>query len=181
MGIYLFLVCIVAITLSATSFLNIKNHHIISIYTYLEPLLIVNIYRKEFANRTKTLFLLLFAVIWILLVAVKEFHPENLSLKITQHFALSCSIVTCALHWFYLRLKLLDRPKLLTEGFFYINIAFLIYFSGTIFIFMFSTLILKSTSQTQNLWLINSILNIILNILLAKGIWLQKAEQTSTF
>ncbi len=53
----------------------------------------------------------------------------------------------------------------------FINAAFLIYFSGSLFIFMSSQFLLESSSQLNKLWLINSILSLIFQIIILYAVW----------
>ncbi|MCU0359741.1 MAG: hypothetical protein MUF75_03325 [Bacteroidia bacterium] len=69
-------------------------------------------------------------------------------------------ILGLSIIYFFELISDISTPSLLNNPFFWINLAFLIYFSGVLFVFIFSDIILDSNidKSVKNLWKINYLL-----------------------
>lgn len=83
-------------------------------------------------------------------------------------------LIILALSYFYKMLRELKVKYLEKHPMFWINSGVLIYFSGSLFIFIFSNYILPSQSLSQFFWIIHAFLNIFINIFYAIGLWLSR-------
>jgi len=84
-------------------------------------------------------------------------------------------IAFCIYFYFDLFLKT-EVVKLSTYPYFWLVSGLLIYFSGTLFLYLYANQIVKSTNITY--WIIHSILNIFLNIMFSISIWLGSKKWT---
>lgn len=83
-------------------------------------------------------------------------------------------LIILALSYFYKMLKELKVKYLERHSMFWINSGILIYFSGNLFIFIFSNYILLNKSLSQFFWIIHAFLNIFINIFYTIGLWLSR-------
>lgn len=85
-------------------------------------------------------------------------------------------LLLCILFFGRLLLKL-DVPNLLAYPYFWFATGLMIYFSGTLFLFLYASKYLAMGDITY--WLIHSLLNILLNIIFAITIWKGKKWTSS--
>ena len=79
-----------------------------------------------------------------------------------------------SISYFYKLLKELKIRYLELNPMFWINTGILIYFSGSLFLFIFSNYLLKNSTQNNLFWTIHAGLNIFINIFYAIGLWLSR-------
>lgn len=83
-------------------------------------------------------------------------------------------LIVFALSFFYKLLKELKVKYLEKKPIFWINTGILIYFSGSLFIFIFSNFLVKRLALNTQMWIIHAFLNIVHNIFYAIGLWLSR-------
>lgn len=79
-----------------------------------------------------------------------------------------------AISYYYKLLKELKIRYLERNPMFWINTGILIYFSGSLFLFIFSNYLLKQTQLNNLFWSIHAGLNVFINVLYAIGLWLSR-------
>ena len=79
-----------------------------------------------------------------------------------------------AISYYYKLLKDLKVRYLERNPMFWINTGILIYFSGSLFLFIFSNYILKNVQLNILFWAIHAGLNIFIHIFYAIGLWLSR-------
>ncbi len=85
-------------------------------------------------------------------------------------------LIFLSLCFFQKTLKELKIKSLDKEPLFWVNIGVLIYFSGSLFIFLFTNYIKASNDALLTLWGIHAIFNIILNISYSIALWIRPAN-----
>lgn len=83
-------------------------------------------------------------------------------------------IIILALSYFYKMLKELKVRYLEKHPMFWINSGILIYFSGSLFLFIFSNYGIIDKSIARLTWIFHAFLNIFINIFYAIGLWLSR-------
>lgn len=74
--------------------------------------------------------------------------------------------------WFIRVFNNLEVESLLSSSTFYFISGLLLYYSGTVFLFLLSNMIFKmDKSSFQDYWMLNVVLNLVLRTLLILGIW----------
>ncbi|WP_045114865.1 hypothetical protein [Microscilla marina] len=83
-------------------------------------------------------------------------------------------LIIFALSYFYKMLRELKVRYLEKAPMFWVNTGILIYFSGSLFLFIFSNYIVSDKGLLLLMWNIHSFLNIIHNIFYTIGLWLSR-------
>lgn len=84
-------------------------------------------------------------------------------------------VIPFSLFWFVSVFKRTEEDSLLKLPFFYFIVGLLVYFSGTIFLFLFSEEIIQEGLSLYEYWVVNLILVLFFRILLIVSIWKGRA------
>lgn len=83
-----------------------------------------------------------------------------------------------ALITYFNLIKTLEYENIFSNPVFWFNTAVLVYFAGSLFVFVFSNRLLAySQKASYHLWAIHSVCNIMYNLLIATGFWKTKKKQ----
>ncbi len=178
--VFLYIIASLTIEIFASIWAHIlhrPNHYMINIFAVTECVLISLMYRKVFIGKVLKAFSLIAISIFVL-IAIAIF-TEILSI---QKFNSTVNTISCILIiiwvfiYFYQLLQTLESIKLSTLPLFWISVACLLYFSGTLFLFLYGETILfqKDAILFKQLWIIYDILLVVFRILLAIGLWFSK-------
>lgn len=85
----------------------------------------------------------------------------------------SVLVIALVLLYFYTLLRSLEIKHLDRSPLFWVGAGSLIYFSGSLFVFIYSNKILSSTSSSFTIWGIHAFLNILHNIFYAIALWVR--------
>jgi hypothetical protein len=83
-------------------------------------------------------------------------------------------LVSFAIRYFFLAFGKIDLTKPVARSVTFINFAVLLYYSGTLFIFMSSKLLKDygvASSQQHGLWVVNALLLVVFHFLILLSIW----------
>lgn len=147
------------------------------IYTVLEfcvlALLYKHLFHKERIKKNINIVILLFFVFKILDISFFTSIQESDTLAMTLE---SVVMITFGILYFDQVLREMVIPNLEKHPVFWINSGILIYFSGSLFLFLFSDFIFSFSGQISywSFWSIHSLLTIIKYTLFSIGLWLQK-------
>ena len=156
----------------------LNNFYILHIFTIFEFTAITVFYRR-FLEKNLSSILSYGLVVVFSIIAFLDYKINGLNS--IDYFSISVEsfIVTFySLFLFYFVLKNLIFENLLESPIFWLNTAILLYFSGNLFLFIFSNYLIKSEPLRYHaLWFtIHSIINILYNILLGVGFWKTKVK-----
>jgi hypothetical protein len=169
----LFLYLVISIITELIGTLTGKTNIIISLlFTITEYLLIAYIFWLELERKKFRLIIYIFSVLFFILTlySVLLFNNPNLADDILTTSE-SVILITLGILYFYKIFTDLDIPKLTNYYFFWVNSAFLLYFSTALFLFLFKSYIKTIEPELGRfLWGIHLIINITSNILLSIGI-----------
>jgi len=131
------------------------------------------------------LVLLISGSLYLLLYVLLLFFWDNWDNLITESYLsifIALFVFCCSVLWFKNIFSSMSESSLVQSPLFYFISGFILYFSGTLFLFLVSSLMVKNTALSLGEhWILIIIFNIILRILLIIGIWkaLRKSVQYS--
>jgi hypothetical protein len=157
--------------LSYLSYLKQNNLYIVYIGTFVEfSVLSVFYYKSYLLKRSKVFVLICYPV--FLLFLYTDYHLQTLQLWNTYSLSVEslCIIIFTLLSFYEITQD--TSQKLFNIPMFWINSAFLIYYSGNLLVFVFNNyLYMMDHTIQKKIWMINSILNIIYYIPISIGFW----------
>lgn len=163
--------------------LHKSNHFMLNAFAVIECILISLMFSQVFVStRLKTLTLSITTTFTIFSIALFS-YAESFFVFNSTISTVACLLINTWVFVYYY--QVLQNPKklaLFKVPMFWISIGCSIYFSGTLFVFLYGEIILLDKSKTlyQNLWIIYYILLFIFRTLLAIGIWFSKTPLQSS-
>lgn len=157
--------------------IGVFNIYIYNWYSLISFILVAILYYFRFQNRYFKILsiLLLIASIFIAcldlnsLLDVETVKFNNFS----YHSSGSFTILLILIYYFEL-LKYLAEPKLETSPLFWFSSGLFIYYSGTIFSYIFINDTFNNLASRDQYWVVDALLSIVLNIFLAIAVWYMK-------
>ncbi|MBB6003329.1 hypothetical protein HNP25_001985 [Arcicella rosea] len=157
-------------------YLHSPNHFMLNIFSVVECLLLVLMYREVFINKlVKRITLITISVFTFF--AIFNFTETSNFVKFNSLInSIACIIIIiCVFIYFFQLLQTLTVQKLSVTPMFWISVACLLYFSGTLFLFLYGeTVLFHKSPFFKELWVIYFILSFIFRIFLAIGLWFSK-------
>ncbi len=156
-------------------FSRTANSYVYNVFTFVEGLSIIVIYKNIIQSEKNGLYFLALIVFFSLCFAV-----SGLLGQLSKHspFLLTVEtviVIALSITYFFRLINNVLIPKLTDYYLFWLNTSFLIYFCGSLFIFIFENFILYNQDKNmRNLWILHNFFNIVYNILLAKSIYTWK-------
>lgn len=158
--------------------INPNNVWIFNVYQILETILIIVFYSKMTKVKSKKRLLLIFT---LLFTAISIHHILNTEISRLNDLSLSIEsivVVLLTILNFHSILKNQIYTNILAAPIFWINSGFLIFFSGNLFLHIFSKYLQEyALNAFFELWVFHSIFNIILYTLISIGLWKTKTSQ----
>lgn len=143
-----------------------------NIFTFVEGLSIIVIYKHILDSEKSRFYFLPLIVFYSLCFAVAGFLGQ---LSKHNNFLITIEtviVIVLSITYFFRLINNVQIPKLTDYYLFWLNTSFLIYFCGSLFIFIFETFILYNHDKNvRNLWILHNIFNIVYNVLLAKSVF----------
>lgn len=168
--LYVIIAAFVEILSSIFTKLNIQNLYLINLFTVAECTILSLFYIQILTTKKYSIIIytLLFCFCGIFIYDVIFLHGFN-SMAIFPIIVESFILIGLSLFYFYELARRMEYINILDNPLFWVNSAILIYFSGNLFLFIFSNYIL--TQPNNRLWNLHDILNIIYNVLLIIAFW----------
>jgi hypothetical protein len=164
----------------AINFYKTSNIWAYNIYVLTEGILIALFYFKSSNHRILKWIVGVFIIAYLITsvyeaLLIKNNSLNNISITFESVMIISLSILT-----FFLLLKFPSNLNILSAPIFWANTAFLIYFSGNIFLHLFSKFLFENALYAfYELWgLWHSLLNIVFYLLISIAFWKSKTSQT---
>ena len=173
---YFFLTSVLKIYALVTSRLGINNMHAYHILSIVE-LVFMYCFYSIVLNKKNFFYVGLLVLLIFNIYNTLKFNKVDEFNNVA--WALNASIIIIfGLLYFYELYKKSEYIQIERFPMFYINAGFLIYASGSFFTYLFGWKILSTDAVGlfHNAWLIQSISNIIKNIVIANGVWLIKTK-----
>lgn len=172
-----FVLLIISLIIEVVDFIRIKydlhSVSIFNVFTIIEFILLWHFYSKFHitlhSSRVNSIILLLFLIIAIIdLFFVNGFERMN-NITISVE---SITLIIYSLISFYLIMSRMLFDKLLDAPFFWMNIAVLFYFSGSLFLFLFGNYLMKQgNSVYMEMYKIHTFVNAIWYLFISIGFW----------
>jgi len=174
---YLVITFIIEVLANIWFILNRSNHFIINAFVIIEFVLFSLIFHQVFIGKNLKRIVLIATSIYILVCIYTFTLVEGF-----QTFNSTISTIACLLIiiwvfiYFYQLLQQLEVKKLTIVPMFWISVSCLFYFSGTLFVFLYSDVIIfqKEPKFYYHLWNIYYVLLFIFRILLGIGLCFSK-------
>jgi hypothetical protein len=153
-----------------------NNYPILHIYTPMEYVLLFLFYLqllKGYLPKLLINLLLLFIPIFSLIdsLLLEEIYTSNTYSRSLEALV----IIALAIIWYIKIVSMPEEERHEQSGINFINAGLLVYFSGSIVLFSYSSYISKMTyHSSQNLWTIHSLLTAQLYVLITIGLWKTK-------
>jgi hypothetical protein len=177
----LFLVLSLATEFVSFYAINIQhkdNKWVLHIYTLICQFNLSLFYWFLIQNRVIRIFILAFNCLFLLFFIYNiQFITDNLMRAQLAYLLSSMFLICISSFYFYKVYTEMKITNLFQDGLFWINSAFLIYFSSTFYVSLFEEYI---RSEDLNLlyytWPIQLVSTIIFNVILSRGIWLMRKQ-----
>ena len=150
------------------------NFIILHYFTFVEYGLLTLYYRSLSRNKNIRIFLVLSVAFFLLLDIIFSIIFKSIKAFDAYSTGIECILmIFISLCYFYSIFKELRIVRLERDPSFWINSGVLLYFAGTLFLFLCADILLNSNKETYvKYWGINLIINIIFSVFLAIGIWI---------
>ena len=177
LGPFLIATLIINITAIILGRHMISNLFLLHIYTLLEVFLWAYFYNYLFKDlvKNKNVLPLLLGIVSILIVTNSLLLEPMSGFNSNAKSLVQLLFMSASIFYFFNAFGKIDLTKPLPRSLSIINFAVLFYYSGSLFIFMFSKLLnTNKVAQTQQhgLWAINGLIYIIFLMLIFTGIWI---------
>lgn len=169
-GIYLAVTFIVLSGLTILSVRNIPNLFIFHIYTFIEFLLL-SLFFKNILNQLKVVEK--YGYYWILLVLFL-IVGNTIFLQPLHSFNSNAKTLTQFIYLGYALAYFFNAPLIKNQEINFLNLiisAILLYYAGSLFIFMFSKVLAERNQIVLSFWIANSVLYLIFQIMVFTGLW----------
>ena len=181
----IFWLCVISFFLDGAArvfwVLKMPNLWLGHLNTLIEFLLIANAYRLVL-NGNPSLGFMRWLMIGFTVLAVgnsmilQDLYQFNTYIKVVEAILL----ISLSLSFFYQLLKQLTVHRLERLPFFWINSAVLLYFSSSLFVFIYSNYILFYSYELGiTIWFIHALFFILFNLILALGLWISPKNSNS--
>lgn len=159
-------------------YFKMSNLALYNLYIIIESVLISIFYYKNLVNVKIKSFLVITGIILVATMLINLFKKSiNTISEIFLTFE-SIHIIILTFFSFYQALKKQVYKNIIDDPLFWFNSAFLIYFSGNLFIHLFSNFLHEFAQKAfYEIWGVHSVLNIILYTLISIGFWKTKPSQ----
>ncbi len=168
----LFFYLLISISVELRDMFKEENSNTVALlFTVIEYSSIACIFWLEFKKKAFRIIIYVFSILFFILtvLGMTYFNAFKDDISTTSEGII---IITLGILYFLKIFNDLDIPKLTNYYFFWLNSAFLLYFSTALFLFSFKSYIktIDDQSVSNFLWGIHLIINIAYNILLTIGI-----------
>ena len=171
---FLFFNLVIEIVARSLAYAGINNLPLLHLYTLGEFILLSYFYQSLIKNSNvfKNYFWQFVASICVLILLNSAFFQSIYTFNSIAKTLVQVIIISYAVFYFY---KLTENHAFQFakgKSLRLINSAFLIYYSGTLFIFMCSQIYINDSDTYKLFWAFNAILNLIFQLLIFWGIWM---------
>lgn len=154
-----------------------NNLFLLHIYTLWELLAWGWFFNLVFGHTSKAqrLFFVGIGIMGMLLVLNSIFLEPLTGFNSNAKTLVQVLLVGFAIRYFFLAFGKIDLTKAAAQAVTFINFAVLLYYSGTLFIFMFSRLLKEygvASVQQHGLWVINALLLVVFHLLIFISLWI---------
>ncbi len=160
-------------------FLKVNNLFLLPFYTVVEFSFLLWVFRTQLHQKKEQRILLFFFLGFLLFSLIYLVFVHDFSLHNNYHRIVESVFLLFLALWYYFRsIKSLKDRFLEYNPMFWIATGILIYFSGTVFIFLLSNYLRNYTDTLRlNVWAIHALFNVILYTLYGIALWIDPKKQ----
>lgn len=152
---------------------GLNNLFVYHIYAVIEFVLIATIYSFWLPDVFGKSRLLALTVSFTLFGVINVAFFQDLYTFNSNSTSLSAILICLfALITFYRRLTQSEKTVQLNTPEFWLNAGFLLYFSSSLILFLFSNLLNLSPKESYSIWGLHALINIILHLFYARALWI---------
>lgn len=150
-----------------------SNLYLINVYTIFEFLIISYIFILAFKNFTPKYLLEIIIILFTSFSVIKLFWIEESAFFDSYQKIIECLIfIILSLLYFYKISKELIITHLNRDSMFWFSVGVLLYFSGGLFIFIFSNYLLNYSKELRlNIWGIHAFFLILFHLIISISLW----------
>jgi hypothetical protein len=155
-----------------------NNNPIVHIYTILAFLILAFLYKDMLNMKMINKYFYWFVLPYCCLSFYYSFFVVGLlNVNVLTYLILSITLIFISSYYFYRVYIEMTIHNLFNNALFWINSAFLFYFSSTFYLSLFEEIIQTIDSNLfYYTWPIQLVATIIFNVILSKGIWLMRKQ-----
>lgn len=174
----LLVVLIVEITTNVMWYHEMNNLLIYHVYTVVEFLLFLNIFKEVLSKLITLLGVVLLGTGFSLFsVIISLFYQRIYEFNSIAITVLSVSMILIALASFYSLLKEHSYSKVERNPIFWISAGILIYFSGNLILFYINNALNLTLEESYIIWGMHAVVNIVLILFYTRAIWVHPAKE----
>ncbi|MEZ4953978.1 MAG: hypothetical protein R2825_10430 [Saprospiraceae bacterium] len=175
-GCFLFIDFLTEILAMVLFYQHVNNLPLLHFYTLLEFVSLSMFYKYIFKEKIifQKYFWFIFSSVFIFIVLNSIFFQSIFEFNSNAKTLVQLILIGCAVYYFFNAYGKIDLTKNEHLGLILINGAIIIYNAGSLFVFMFSNVLLKSNLShvAQNgFWLLNSVLFLLFQLLILFSLW----------
>ncbi len=164
---------------------ELKSLFLLHIYTLFEFITWSYFYRQLFKNklRFQKVSPVFIATTSILIIANTIFFEPISGFNSNAKTLVQLILIGYAIYYFFASFGKVDLTKPLPRSISLINFAVILYYSGSLFIFMFSKLLANNNvpySHQHGFWAVNALLNLIFQVLIFISLWTVAFQKTKS-
>lgn len=173
---YTYLCFVFSVLTYVLNILGINNLLLMNVYNVIELIFLTLFYIQIIDIKTSKLFYFVYSLL-IIGFTIFMFSMNSLVIMDFQAWSVSNIIIVIFALLYFLRVMIYNLPNQFKTEFIIISISVIIYFVGTIFLFLLIPLIgYNDNTILSSLWQINNVLGIISNVLITYSLWKIKSK-----
>jgi len=164
---------------------HLNNLYLLHIYTLLEFVAWSYFYQRLFQGKkwSQTKMPWLVGAVSILVIANSIFLEPVTGFNSNAKTLVQVILIAYSIYYFFITFGKIDLRQPLPRSVSFINFAVLLYYSGSLFIFMFSKLMASqgiASSMQHGFWAINALLLVLLHALIFVSLWMVAFRKTTS-
>lgn len=185
LGWFLLLCLVTEVAAKSLFYLKINNLFLLHIYTLLEWLAWSYFYYHLFKQHTRIRKLIPYvSLILSVLIVLNSLFLEPLSgFNANAKTMVQCTLIAYAVYYFFTAFGKIDLDKAVPRGLTFINFAAILYYSGSLFIFMVPKFLQSlgiASAQINGLWAVNALLLLVFYSLILISLWTVAFQKTKS-
>lgn len=176
LGIFLLISIATEIFSKYLSFLKVNNLFLLHIFTLLEFIswsLFYKLLFKEKEEVQKYSWYFIITVSLLIIINTMFIEPYT-GFNSNAKSLVQIILISYAIYYFFRSFGVVDFSQPINKAISFINFAVVLYYSGSLFIFMFSRFLMSDNVSNiiqEGFWLLNALLNLVFQILILIAIW----------
>lgn len=179
---YVFALVIVSILVELAAvllgrFLHLRNLPLVHVFSAVQFTLLWVIFAKRLIPPfSKKILLGILAIFWFFAIVCAIWIDGIYNFNAHARSFEAILVIIFCLTYFYQRLRMLDLENLEADPLFWVTTGSLIYFSGSLILFIISNYILPDEAMSFSMWGVHGIFNTFNNLFFMIALWVQPTK-----